>query len=239
MKHEPDRVSFIQADLNKVVTGPQSAKLIGVISSAHLWMFGHDCFVTGSQRLPYVLILWRDLVPGSPVAATALVRPPVWHGALDGTANTLKAFRQIARIQVRLCSHHSASDIDADSSWDDRRFGGNDASNSRSDSPMHIGHGRNPFVYKRHLRHIKQLLSSFLFQRNALCPSLDGYSVLGRQQVVVLFHCVSFRAAGVTASCRVLCPEEGKPYCTSIAEELSIIRTLCKAHLGLRKLTVS
>ena len=188
MKHQPDVFGFVQADFDEMIASAQRAEMIDVISTIQRWMFLKNEVVRRLQGLPHFCISRRDVVPGTSIAFAAVIGTSMRYRSFDCFPNLLQTLGQIAGIQSRLNGHHSASDIDTHSGWNDRAFGWNDAADRCSDPPMNVGHRRNPTKDERQLRHIQQLCLCFGFDGYAASPGTNWDSVFAINNVVSVRH---------------------------------------------------
>src|SRR5260370_41414439 len=91
--------------------------------------------VTRLQPLPDFVIARGNFSPSAHIAASAMIGAAVRNCFFNGAANALEIVRKIARVQVRLHGHHSATNVHSDGRWNNRALRGNDAANSSADAP--------------------------------------------------------------------------------------------------------
>ena len=95
----------------------------------------------------------------------------------------MQVVRELRRAERSLDSHHPAADVDSHRGRNDRATRRNYAANRRPNPPVNIGHCRHPFVDKRQLRNIQQLVACRIFERHTTSPGFDRYTVLGSNYV--------------------------------------------------------
>jgi hypothetical protein len=102
--------------------------------------------------------------------------------------------RDIARpAHVGLHRHHAAANVHANGGGNDGAFGGNNAAHGCADTPVHIGHGRDPLKNEWKLGHVQKLRSRLVFERDTLAPRLYGHTLFSDNDVVAFF----FRHGGL------------------------------------------
>lgn len=77
-------------------------------------------------------------------------------------------------MRLRLHRHHSATDIDADRSRDDRALRRDHASHGRPDTPVNVRHRGDPFEDEGKLGGISQLLTRLILQLDTFVQALIG-----------------------------------------------------------------
>ncbi len=115
-----------------------------------------------------------------------MIRAAMWDRLFDGAANAFEIVRKVACVEVRLNGHHSTADVHAHRGRDDRALGGDHAAHRRSNAPVHVRHGGNPFEDERELSDVQELFQRLIFELDALGPRFDRHAVFRGQHVVVL-----------------------------------------------------
>src|SRR5262245_25764047 len=167
--------------------------MIDVVATIQLWVLFDNRLISALKLPPYTQLAVRDVVPGALVSFAAMIGASVWNGLLDCAADVPQIVRQMACIQSRLHSHHPATNIDPHSCWNDRAFGWDDTADGRANSPMDIRHRGNPLIDDRQMGNVQELLSGFVLQLYAFCPSFDWNTLLDFNKIVFgIRHCFNF-----------------------------------------------
>jgi len=112
----------------------------------------------------------------------------VRHRALDARTQRAQRLGQIARLERSLDRHHSATDVDAHGSRDDRALRRDHRTHGRTFADVHVRHDGQVRVHERHTRDVLELRLRLLVHRYAVRPHLHVATAFDVHYFVVLFH---------------------------------------------------
>ena len=187
VQHHPDRIGFVQADLDEVIAAAQRADLALQLVGTDAPMGLLDRFQARHQ--PGLCNARGDAVRKLTVFATTAIAHR--HAALDAGAQLGQVVGQIVGTQRGAHCGHATADVHPDRGRDDGAAGRDHRAHGCTLAQVHVGHHRHPRPNKGHGGDVAQLCMRLFFQRHAAHPALDRRGgAFGMQKFIgVCVHC--------------------------------------------------